>query len=453
MVGTEAIVRTIMQRTEAESRQLSDTVQERARVLSEVTLARLDQLERTFQSELAERSRVLSEASVARADHVQAALQQEIADLRHRVAVIDHMLRDRPSRSELTAQLNADVVEPVAGRAREAADTAATRALDAAMDSLTSLSRESAVVAERTRGIESALRRAAQVIEAKPGEGLDSTGWEGLAGLSAKLEAIRATAEQQHDYARTAERERQDLMLLLDRLSPVAGGPRYAVETSHQVAEHSDDHRHPLGVAQDHTRSPRFVRACEQALARDGRKLKGLDIGCAGGGVVLDFCLRGHEGVGIEGSDHAQRTQRGAWRLLHDRLFTCDATEPYRITRNGKPARFDVISAWEVLEHIREEQLERFFGNVRDHLGPGGVFCASVATFDCTNPNTGAVYHVTVKPRDWWMERVRSLGFEEASGLFDTGDFARGSGNGLPSFDWDADKRPELGFHLVLRAS
>jgi SAM-dependent methyltransferase len=121
--------------------------------------------------------------------------------------------------------------------------------------------------------------------------------------------------------------------------------------------------------------------------------------------------------------------------------------------RNGKRAKFDVITAWEVLEHIGEDQLERFFGNVRDHLAPGGVFCASVATFDCADPNTGAVYHVTVKPRSWWLERVASLGFREAPGLFDTGDFARGSGNGLPSFDWDADERPELGFHLVLKSA
>ena len=426
MIGTEAIVRTLSQRAEAEGQRVGEAIEERARVSSEAAIARLD--------------------------HVQGALQQEIADLRQRIEVIDYMLRDRPSRSELTLQLGADVVEPVAGRARDAAEGAAARALDAAMASLTSLSREAAAVAERTRGIESAL---GQMVEAKPRDASDrlASGLaSGLAEVLAAIERLRAEAElQQADQARTAERERQDLMLLLDRLAPVAGGPRYAIETRHPVAVHSDDHRHPLGVARDHTRSPRFVRACERALSREGRKLRALDIGCAGGGVVLDFCLRGHEGVGIEGSDHALRTQRGAWRVLHDRLFTSDATKPYRVMRNGKPVKFDVISAWEVLEHIGEEQLEGFFGNIRNHLAPGGVFCASVATFECSDPSTGAVYHVTVKPREWWLERVGSLGFREAAGLFDTGDFARGSGNGLPSFDWDADARPELGFHLVLR--
>lgn len=105
------------------------------------------------------------------------------------------------------------------------------------------------------------------------------------------------------------------------------------------------------GTRNDNTRCPRFVRKCEDIF---GHKIRALDLGCAGGGLVLDFLLAGHSSVGLEGSDYSLKWQRAEWRFLRDRLFTCDITEPYSIIDNsaGKPAQFDLISAWEVLEHL-----------------------------------------------------------------------------------------------------
>lgn len=77
------------------------------------------------------------------------------------------------------------------------------------------------------------------------------------------------------------------------------------------------------------------------------------------------------------------------------------------------------------------------------------MLTASVATFEDFDKDTGAIYHVTVKPREWWQARLRQSGFEVAAGLFETRDFPRGSGNG--PHDWDAESQPELGFHLVAR--
>jgi predicted TPR repeat methyltransferase len=178
-----------------------------------------------------------------------------------------------------------------------------------------------------------------------------------------------------------------------------------------------------------------------------------LDIGCSGGGIVFDFLRRGHFAIGLEGSDFCVLNQRGHWSIIPNHLFTCDATKPYSVkfTPDNSLVKFDLISAWEVLEHIREDDFEQFFGNIRNHLRPGGLFVASVATFEDYDPATGAVWHVTVKPREWWEERIRRYGLAPVKTAFVTHDFPRGSGNPLAT-DWDAQASPHFGFHLVAEA-
>jgi hypothetical protein len=225
------------------------------------------------------------------------------------------------------------------------------------------------------------------------------------------------------------------------------------INTDHPVAIYSDDHKFPRGVRNDNSRHPRFVRAVEQVF---NRKVRHLDLGCAGGGLVLDFLLRGHESVGIEGSDFALREQRAEWRVIPRHLFTADITKPFSFSRaDGSKARFDVITAWEVLEHIPEASLSGMCTNLRENLSEDGIFVGSIATFEDRDPETGAVWHVTVKPRDWWLEAFAAHGLEAVEGVFHARDYVRGGGNSRvgPSgrWDWDAERNPELGFHVTLR--
>ena len=242
----------------------------------------------------------------------------------------------------------------------------------------------------------------------------------------------------------------RDIMVVLDRTAQLDHDPGIELKTNFAVAIKSDDHKHPRGTRNDNTRHPRFVRKCEEIF---GRKVRALDLGCAGGGLVFDFLLRGHEAIGLEGSDYSLRNQRAEWRLLSQHLLTCDITQPFELReRNGGGmARFDVICAWEVLEHLPEELLPQFFANVSAHLSKDGLFAASIATSEDFDEETGAIYHVTIKPRDWWEQKYREGGLEPVSGLFEVKDFPRGSGN--TPVDWDAIRQPELGFHLVGRKS
>jgi 2-polyprenyl-3-methyl-5-hydroxy-6-metoxy-1,4-benzoquinol methylase len=215
-----------------------------------------------------------------------------------------------------------------------------------------------------------------------------------------------------------------------------------------QLAADTNDHLFPRGTKNDNTRHPRFVRACETLLGAD---LKHMDIGCAGGGLVWDFTHRGHSSVGVEGSDYSLREQRAAWRTIPDRLFTADICYPFHFTdRSSQRVSFDVISAWELFEHIPEPQLAGLLKNITASLRPGGYLAASIATFVDRDEATGTVYHHTVQPRDWWEKRFGAVGLVPVAGIFEIGDYVRGVGNPTSS-DWDVRTNPEMGFHIALR--
>lgn len=159
------------------------------------------------------------------------------------------------------------------------------------------------------------------------------------------------------------------------------------------------------------------------------KKIKVLELGCADGAFVYDVNKDGHFAIGLEGSDwflkhkhkvvnfpnHYTPAKRSvnyviddtsSWHLIPDNLFTCDVAKPYTLFNDSNEVmKFDVICAWEVMEHIKEEEIEQFYQNVSKHLADGGFFILSVST-------QRGEFHKTVKQRPWWITRVRELGFE-----------------------------------------
>jgi SAM-dependent methyltransferase len=240
----------------------------------------------------------------------------------------------------------------------------------------------------------------------------------------------------------------QDIMLLLNRLTPFTLAHSFSVQTDYPVAYESNDHRFPWGTKNDNTRSPRFVTACERHFP--DQILHYMDLGCSGGGLVFDFLLRGHKAVGIEGSDFSQKAQRAEWRLLNQHnLFTADITKPFQVySTQNVPFLVHIISAWELMEHIREEDLPYLFKNIYKHLLPGGFFVGSIAL--CDDIVNGISYHPTVKPKNWWAGKFIEfcLPFTNQHS-FEFLDFCRGTGNGYfdPNFMFD----PNKGFHFVAR--
>jgi SAM-dependent methyltransferase len=224
------------------------------------------------------------------------------------------------------------------------------------------------------------------------------------------------------------------------------------LKSSAGPALHSVDHIVPKGTVRDNTRWPRLAVWAEELF---GRKIRALDLGCAGGGLVFDMVSAGHDAVGVEGSDLSARFSRAEWGTIRDRLFVADITVEFQLWDDaaGAPAGFDLVTAWEVLEHIPEDLLPGLFGNVLRHLNKGGIFAASVATYEDVDGATGLRWHQTVQPKSWWLGTIGRVapGLVEVAGGWATKDFPRGSGNPNIPWDWDADADPGRGFHLVLR--
>lgn len=222
----------------------------------------------------------------------------------------------------------------------------------------------------------------------------------------------------------------RDIMIVLEKQLEFVGKHGLVLQTDYPCAVDSLDTIHPRGTANDNTRYPRFIKKCETVFKKD-RGLSFLDLGCSGGGMVLDAIIRGHMAIGLEGSDWSLVRQRAEWRLLRNNLFTCDITKPFSlVSKDGNECKkFDVITAWDVLEHIAAEDLKQLFTNISNHLADDGIFVASIACWDDIDPKTEVNWHVTVKPKEWWQERFQEFGFEELDGVFDVEDMARGGIN------------------------
>lgn len=188
------------------------------------------------------------------------------------------------------------------------------------------------------------------------------------------------------------------------QVSPTPGreverGFGITIETEYPVALDSPDHLLTLrqdqgGSTVDNSRNREFTENLYKQFP--DRKISVLDLGCSGGGFCLDVLMDYHFAVGLEGSDYCLKHQRASWSKAPHCLFTCDVSRPFRVLRFGSPVLFDVITSWEMIEHIPEERLPFLFDNIKRHLAPGGFFIGSIS------PVYGPPYHQTVAPRSWW---------------------------------------------------
>lgn len=185
---------------------------------------------------------------------------------------------------------------------------------------------------------------------------------------------------------------------------------KYKVVTDHPVALDSPDHILKHGTMNDNYKSPGF---CDLMINYFNRPFATLDLGCAGGGMVADFIERGYPAIGLEGSDYSLLCKRAEWATIPDSLFTCDLAKPFEILQrkddniSWEAASFDLITAWEFFEHLREEDVGGLFEHIAKHLKPHGLLIASIAF----EPDVGGPWHQNCKPREWWLDFAEKFGF------------------------------------------
>lgn len=167
----------------------------------------------------------------------------------------------------------------------------------------------------------------------------------------------------------------------------------FKVETEWPIALDSPDHLNPLGTMQDNHGGKLFIddfinwfkNNRNQGQPINGRELSVADLGCSGGQLIKEWLEITDNAIGLEGSDWSVNHRRANWPSLHNKnLFTCDVSRDYTIKNNGQLYQCDLISAWEVLEHISTDRLPTFFDNIHKHLKSGGVFLGSASNHSDT---------------------------------------------------------------------
>lgn len=142
--------------------------------------------------------------------------------------------------------------------------------------------------------------------------------------------------------------------------------------SEYNLALDSNDYLHPESTTEGCMRHPRL---CQKAETLFGHDINFLDVGCGGAALVFDFAVRGHLGIGLDGSDQCRKSCTGYWPLLPNNLFTCDITKPFTLTTsNDTITKFHLITMWEVYEHIAEKDLNAVMQNIKKTFSARRVF-------------------------------------------------------------------------------
>jgi cyclopropane fatty-acyl-phospholipid synthase-like methyltransferase len=182
------------------------------------------------------------------------------------------------------------------------------------------------------------------------------------------------------------------------------------LKTDHPIAFDSPDHITPWGTMRDNTTNADFIEEIQEffELNYGENHYNFLDLGCSGGQLVVDIHNKGNFSVGLEGSDYSVKHQRANWPEYYNKiLFTCDVTKPYTVYNNEEKILFNLITAWEVVEHIHPLDLRNFFKYVSNNLKIGGLFLASISVVP--DNATGIDLHQSVFTEAEWYKKLPDL--------------------------------------------
>lgn len=194
----------------------------------------------------------------------------------------------------------------------------------------------------------------------------------------------------------------------------------YRIETEVPIAEYSPDHQSPRGALElyggpDYDWVDGNNPFMDEMAERFKDDLTMLDMGCATGILVRDALMRNFDAVGVDGTDSALKMEEDTiWKEWYNkRLFHSDLSEPFQIYKDGEPAKFKLITSWEVMEHIMPERMHLFLNNVHKHLKDDGVFAFSVSPFKTRKkPNTHLAWEMRYKWRWAWLFDKAGFKFE-----------------------------------------
>jgi SAM-dependent methyltransferase len=207
-------------------------------------------------------------------------------------------------------------------------------------------------------------------------------------------------------------------------------GTTVIITTKYPIALDSVDHLEPRGALdqQGHEGIEFFTR------------LKGaypsiktvLDLGTGSGWFVSNGVKCGFDVYGIEGTDKVNG--KPPWvSYIDQRLFHADLRQRFVLERpyyfgnqlyheklKGTPVvtenditlgilKVDLVTAWDVMEHMTAESIDIVMENIYRHLKHGGCFMGTIEFTDKDNEG----YHTLCRSREWWVCKFEEYGFKD----------------------------------------
>jgi cyclopropane fatty-acyl-phospholipid synthase-like methyltransferase len=139
-------------------------------------------------------------------------------------------------------------------------------------------------------------------------------------------------------------------------------------------------------------------------LVQNLRPSTACDVGCGGGALVtaLEHC--GVDAVGLEGSVFA-------YQLLPDRIYVQDLRQLVQWDPEWS-RKHDLVTCFDVAEHIEEEYVDVFVENLVRCTAPWGTLVLGPAPED-----QDGLGHVNCQHPTYWIEKLEGKGFGLSSQL------------------------------------
>lgn len=204
------------------------------------------------------------------------------------------------------------------------------------------------------------------------------------------------------------------------------------VITDFEYCYDSPDYKKPIGAPHDDTTNLNYILDIENYFGN--KKLTTLELGCAGGRIVMDLIERGHNSYGLEGTPYPRELGRPAWvKYYKKNLFNCDLSKPFKLLDdNDNPMQFDLISHWEFLEHIPTPALDGLLSTLHSYLKPDGIILCGISPYGPTTH--GEQFDVEHHQSCFFKEEWEELYFNK---LFKTYPYPF---NGRLRYDWNKEK-------------
>ena len=123
-----------------------------------------------------------------------------------------------------------------------------------------------------------------------------------------------------------------------------------------------------------------------------------VDFGCGDNAFIRELRRRGIDGLGVDfANDGAD---------LHAPMHC--------VPLAGGIA--DVVTSFDALEHLLPEDVDSVLSEMRRVGRPGGHFILSISTRPSRITVDGENLHPTVRPIDWWVDRIDRVGAVHAIG-------------------------------------